>query len=197
MGLGRPLGPREVAQLRLDPSVRSGVSWLPLGDWEGASRVDRKRFIQQAALVAALGPLATATASSSVPSRFADFCDRFYRRKQVRAAFEAHVAVDYRQHSPGIGQGREAALAVLEPMFGRPQFRIEPLRIIHDANLAIVLLDVQVGDAVRAMVVDIYRYEGDWIVEHWDVKGEIEAARREGYFDGLSAPSAGAPVSPA
>ncbi|MEY4761170.1 MAG: hypothetical protein RLZZ200_1026 [Pseudomonadota bacterium] len=122
--------------------------------------------------------------------RFDVFCRLFYREKRIRAAFELLVAETYIQHSPGIGQGREAAIQALEPLFGREDFTVTPVRTLWDGNLVTVVLDAQVGATVRALVVDLYRFDGDHIVEHWDVKLEIEAGRREGFFDGLRPVSA-------
>lgn len=50
---------------------------------------------------------------------FEHFCDLFYRQKRVREAFETYVAADYIQHSADMAQGRDAAIATLEPMFAR------------------------------------------------------------------------------
>ena len=149
--------------------------------------VDRKTFLLQAAAAATI--LGTSDVIAAQPPelhrRFEDFCDLFYRRKRVREAFEAHVASDYLQHSAGMAQGREAAIQALEPMFGRTNFSVTPVRTIWDGNLSTVILDVRVGDDVRAIVIDLYRHDQGRIVEHWDVKSEIEPGRRERYFDGL------------
>jgi len=114
-----------------------------------------------------------------------DFIELFYRQKRVREAFEKYVAAEYIQHSAGMAQGREAAVAVLEPMFARENFRVAPVRVLHSAGLMAVILDVRVGDAVRTMVVDIFRHAGGKVLEHWDVKFEIPAAQRDSYFDGM------------
>lgn len=149
--------------------------------------VDRKTFLLQAAAATTLsGRTAGAAQSPDLHGRFDDFCDLFYRRKRVREAFEAHVAPDYIQHSSGMAQGREAAIQALEPMFGRANFSVTPTRTIWDGSLATVILDVRVGEGVRAIVIDLYRYDHGRIVEHWDVKAEIEPDQREHYFDGLS-----------
>jgi predicted SnoaL-like aldol condensation-catalyzing enzyme len=119
-------------------------------------------------------------------TRFEAFCDLFYRQKRVRAAFEAHVVPDYIQHSTGMAQGREAAILALEPMFARPAFQITPLRTLWDGDLSSVILHVRVGDAVEAVVVDIFRHGSGGIVEHWDVKAELDLQQRQHYFDGFT-----------
>lgn len=151
-------------------------------------KIDRKAFLLQAAAAATAmtGTAATAAQMPYLDRRFNAFCDLFYRQKRVRAAFEAHVAPDYIQHSAGMAQGREAAIQALEPMFARPNFTVTPVRTLWDGTLASVILDVRVGDEVRAIVVDLYRHEQGQIVEHWDVKAEIDATRSGRYFHGLS-----------
>ena len=99
-----------------------------------------------------------------------DFAELFYRQRQPRLAFEKHVAVDYIQHSPKLADGREAALAMLEPLFGGEGARFDVLRIIVEDPYAVIHLhgrpDSQ-GPGVA--VADIYRIENGKIVEHWDV----------------------------
>lgn len=152
--------------------------------------MDRAQFLKATLLAPML--LAGGAAGAAHPADgFDGFIDLFYRQKKVRKAFEDYVAEDYVQHSVGIGQGREAAIAVLEPMFGRENFLIEPVRVLREADLVIVVLDVRVGDAVRALVVDLFRHAGGKIREHWDVKLEIPEGQREHYFDGMRRHSAG------
>ncbi len=137
---------------------------------------------------ALLAPLLLASArveAASHPQALDDFIDLFYRQKRVREAFDRYVATEYIQHSAGMAQGREAAIAVLEPMFARENFLIDPVRVLRSADLMAVILDVRVGDAVRAMVVDIFRHARGKILEHWDLKLDIPAAQRENYFDGM------------
>lgn len=50
-----------------------------------------------------------------------DFARLFYTERDVRQAFEKHVAPDYIQHNPGIADGREAAIRALTPMFSGPR----------------------------------------------------------------------------
>jgi predicted SnoaL-like aldol condensation-catalyzing enzyme len=152
--------------------------------------MDRSEFLNAALatpLLLLAGTDAPAAAATAAGRDFGDFCDLFYRQKRVREAFEKHVAEDYMQHSAGMAQGRAAAIDVLAPMFARETFHITPLRTLTDRDLAMVILDVRVGDAVRAIVVDIYRRANGKLVEHWDLKYEIPEAQRESYFGGMKA----------
>ena len=98
------------------------------------------------------------------------FVDVFYRQRDVRKAFETYVAADYLQHNPNIADGREAAIAALEPMFSKPDAQFDVKRVIVDGDLAAVHLFGR-GDpkTAGAAVVDLFRLEKGLIVEHWDV----------------------------
>ena len=100
---------------------------------------------------------------------FEHFVELMYRRLDVRAAFDTYVAEDYIQHNPGLADGRDAARDALATMFGDPSFDIDVVRMLVDGDLcALHLRPRRDGHAVAA-VVDIFRAEGDRIVEHWDV----------------------------
>jgi len=104
------------------------------------------------------------------------FVDVFYRRKNVREAFNSFVAVAYIQHNPTIADGREAAIAALEPMFSRPEARFDVKRILVDGDLAAVHLHGQPSATdPGGAVVDLFRLEGGKIVEHWDVLQPLPA----------------------
>lgn len=101
---------------------------------------------------------------------FTQFCDLFYTQKRVRAAFEYLVAGDYIQHNPSIPDGPEAAIEMLTPMFdGSPDARFEIQRVLVDGDLAMVHVRASRPGSPDAAVADIYRFEGERIVEHWDV----------------------------
>jgi predicted SnoaL-like aldol condensation-catalyzing enzyme len=126
------------------------------------------------ALAAALTSACTAAplASPTEVNRaiIEDFARIFYSERDVRQAFEKHVAPDYIQHNPGIADGREAAIRALTPMFSRPEARFEVKRILVDGDLAAIHL-LGRGDPATpgAAVADIYRLEDGKIVEHWDI----------------------------
>ena len=96
------------------------------------------------ALAAALTSACTAAplASPTEVNRaiIEDFARIFYSERDVRQAFEKHVAPDYIQHNPGIADGREAAIRALTPMFSRPEARFEVKRILVDGDLAAIHL---------------------------------------------------------
>jgi predicted SnoaL-like aldol condensation-catalyzing enzyme len=100
---------------------------------------------------------------------FGDFADLMYTRGDVRAAFDRYVAADYVQHNPGLPDGREAARDALAEMFADPTFATEAVRLVVDGDLCVLHIRVRRDGEPVAAVVDIYRAEGDRIVEHWDV----------------------------
>lgn len=103
------------------------------------------------------------------------FARQFYDDRDVVGAFTRFVAPDYIQHNPGIADGRDAAIAALADTWGSPDLRLTVRSILVDGHTAVLLIDGQYGATVRFGVVDIYRLDGDTIVEHWDVKQEFPA----------------------
>ena len=99
------------------------------------------------------------------------FVDLFYRQGRVREAFMTYVAPGYIQHNPVATDGRDAAIAALEPYFAsQPDAVREVQRIIVDGDLAAVHVRVRQNPQDRGFaVVDILRLEHGMIVEHWDV----------------------------
>jgi predicted SnoaL-like aldol condensation-catalyzing enzyme len=69
-----------------------------------------------------------------------DFADIFYAKKNVREAFMKYVVEDYIQHNPGIADGRQAAIDVLEPKFSSPHSTFSVKRILVDGDLAAIHL---------------------------------------------------------
>ena len=100
---------------------------------------------------------------------FEGFVDLMYRRLDVRTAFDTYVALDYVQHNPGLPDGRDAARDALAVKFTDPAFSIEAVRMLVDGDLCVLHLRASREGRPAAAVVDIYRAEGDRIVEHWDV----------------------------
>jgi len=136
----------------------------------------RLRLVVAAAcLLAAVPNVAIAQASHharhmsnrEIVTRFVNlFCGH-----HVREAFMTYVAPGYIQHNPLAADGRDAAVAALEPFFAsQPNMRCEIQRILVDGNLAAVHYRLRMNPADRgAAVVDILRLENGMIVEHWDV----------------------------
>lgn len=101
----------------------------------------------------------------------ADFVDLFCTQKKVREAFMRHVAPGYIQHNPVAADGRDTAIAALEPFFAsQPNMKCEVKKIIVDGDMAAVHSKLTFGPQDRgSAVVDLLRLENGMIVEHWDV----------------------------
>jgi predicted SnoaL-like aldol condensation-catalyzing enzyme len=98
-----------------------------------------------------------------------DFVDLMYRRKDVGRAFDTYVSTDYVQHNPGLADGRDAAREPLVAMFADPGFAPEVVRLLVDGDLCAVHLRIVRDGRPVAAVLDLYRWDGEQVVEHWDV----------------------------
>ena len=116
--------------------------------------------------------------SADLRAMIEDFVDLFYVRRLPRVAFAKHVSADYVQHSPGLTDGPEAALRMLDVLFGREEARFEVKRILVDAPFAVVHLHGRPDPALPGVAVaDFYRVENGKIVEHWDVIQPVPESR--------------------
>ena len=99
------------------------------------------------------------------------FIETFYRKKNVRKAFEDWVHPDYIQHKPSLPDGREPVIEFLERLLERfPNRTFTIHRIIASDDLVAVHYHSQASQEDRGFaVVDIFRVEGCRMVEHWDV----------------------------
>ncbi|WP_082701695.1 nuclear transport factor 2 family protein [Novosphingobium sp. FSW06-99] len=125
------------------------------------------------ATVLALGPVsAQAEPCAWAPKQIvSQFLDAFYGQGKVRAAFMAWVDPGYIQHNPFAANGRDAAIAFLEPFVAaHPEWHGEIKRVIAEGDLVVVHSHVRWTKSDRGnAVVDIFRVAGCKVVEHWDV----------------------------
>lgn len=101
---------------------------------------------------------------------------RFYTQglveRQVRAAFEAHVAPDFVEHKPDIASAdRAGAVAFLEGLItDLPQARWDLLRVTGSGDLVAVHGRFTPAPGAPAYAIaDFFRVENCRIAEHWDV----------------------------
>jgi predicted SnoaL-like aldol condensation-catalyzing enzyme len=122
-----------------------------------------------------------ASADGTAPDCIREVADGFkalfYDGGRVREAYETYVAEDYRQHNPMAQDGREAAIAFLEPIYERnPQHRMTVHRmIVEDPYIVVHLHGQSSPDDLGAAAVDILLVEDCKIVEHWDITQPVPA----------------------
>lgn len=124
-----------------------------------------------AAPAAAQGAACALTAKQVVER----FIPLFYEQRDVRTAFMTWVAEDYIQHNPVAKDGRDNAIAALEPFFkAMPEMRYTVARVVAEGDLVVVHNKLQMNAQDRgSAVVDIFRVANCKIVEHWDVMQAI------------------------
>lgn len=112
----------------------------------------------------------------------AEFLDLLYAKMDVRAAFTKFVAPAYIQHNPGMVDGRDAAIRALEPLFRNPDTRISVKQVLVDGDRTVVeIVGQKSPQDAGSVVMNIFRWEGDKIVEHWDVTQAITGSTPSGH----------------
>ncbi|MDT0507050.1 nuclear transport factor 2 family protein [Novosphingobium sp. MMS21-SN21R] len=118
----------------------------------------------------ALALLGNAPAKPDNRAIVEDFARLFYGERDVKGAFEKYVVPDYIQHNPGVPDGRDAAVALLQPMFADRTRSFEVRKILVDGDLAAIHILARPSPEARgAAVADFYRLKDGKIVEHWDI----------------------------
>lgn len=89
----------------------------------------------------------------------------------VREAYEKHVGAGFRHHNPYFrGDAASLAAAMEENAAKFPDKKLEILRTLEEGDLVAVhgRVTMKPGDSGIALV-HIFRFEGDRIVELWDI----------------------------
>jgi predicted SnoaL-like aldol condensation-catalyzing enzyme len=132
-------------------------------------------------LLVALTLGVTATANAATPKEIVTaFVDlAFVQGKAVEAA-QRYIAADkYIQHNPQSPDGREAFIKGFAAFVEKSGLRCQIKRVIADGDLVAVHSHCKEKPASSkdrgSAVVDIFRVEGERIVEHWDVEQAVPA----------------------
>lgn len=98
---------------------------------------------------------------------FQEYTTQFYITKNMTAAFE-YVSPEYIQHNPFVGQGAETAYEVLSQIW--PSLDIEIHHLALDSGIGWIHYRAQ-GPyyPVETAIVDVLRFNGSCVYEHWDV----------------------------
>jgi predicted SnoaL-like aldol condensation-catalyzing enzyme len=105
---------------------------------------------------------------------------------RVREAYNKHVSQGFRHHNPFFAGNAEALMAGMEENARQnPDKRLDVLHALEDGDLVAVHSHVRQNPADRgAALVHLFRFEGDRIVELWDVGQPVpvDSANTNGMF---------------
>ena len=124
-------------------------------------------------VVASVADAALPDGDDGAPALFHRFVDLLYRRRQVRAAFDACVARSgFLDHALGRRCSRAMAMARLAARLGSDGPRLQVLHAVCEGDIGMVHLAVHShSDAPPTRRVEIYRLTDGRITEHWSVAG--------------------------
>ena len=105
---------------------------------------------------------------------------------RVRDAYAKYVGPGFRHHNPFYAGNAQALMTGMEENARQnPDKRLNVLRALEDGNFVAVHSHVQQKPADQgAVVVHLFRFDGDRIVELWDVGQPVpaESANANGMF---------------
>ena len=93
---------------------------------------------------------------------------------------DTFVAENLTQHNPNIANGRDAQTAAVIPIYNSSNFQLQNVLVDGDYGMIFNRLTDKGSDGSEYMdVVDIYRFDGSCLVEHWDViqEGSLNSTR--------------------
>jgi predicted SnoaL-like aldol condensation-catalyzing enzyme len=96
---------------------------------------------------------------------------------RVREAYGKHVSTGFRHHNPFFAGDAQALMAGMEENARQnPDKRLDVLHVVEEGDLVAVHSRVQQKPDDRgAALVHLFRFEGDHIVELWDIGQPVPA----------------------
>jgi len=101
---------------------------------------------------------------------FDEFINKFYFIKNASLAFGEHVDVNYIQHNPNALSGRQVAIDFLQDFL--PTVNNTIFHKAFSNNFGYLHYRLDMPNSLPNAVVDIVRFDGTCIMEHWDVVQE-------------------------
>jgi predicted SnoaL-like aldol condensation-catalyzing enzyme len=102
----------------------------------------------------------------------ADLYQELFGDKNIDAV-DKYIGDNYIQHNPSVADGKEALRDALKKWFkGAPKEKIDIRHIGADGNYVYIHTKSKSGSKTVS-VIDIFRVEGNKVVEHWDVMQEV------------------------
>ncbi|KAJ7147935.1 hypothetical protein C8R43DRAFT_525733 [Mycena crocata] len=102
---------------------------------------------------------------------FENFVNLVYKNATIETVREAwtHVAADEIQHNPASLDGANTSFAVVSVAFTDPTHKLQIINQAFDSPVGWVHFRIDGISPEPTAVVDMYRFNGSCIVEHWDV----------------------------
>lgn len=113
--------------------------------------------------------------SSEQREIFSAFSEKFYIDKNVPLALNDHLDIDYIQHNPSALSGRQNAIDAVSPIWPLSNITLVHTALDESFGWAHYKLEMQSSGQPFSAVVDVFRFNGTCIMEHWDVQQMLPA----------------------
>jgi len=115
-----------------------------------------------------------------------EFLDIAFNQGEPEEAVSKYVGASYVQHNPQVPDGADALIEFVRNFRKQfPEMRLETMRAVSEDGMVVTHshLTLTPGEPGLA-IADLFRFEGDKVVEHWDVIQNIpeKSANSNGMF---------------